>query len=120
MPKTTTIGKYDIDIESIQNKIQQVKNDLSGSDMKSFIPKTLLKDMDDLQKKLEKLRKTSPVSTSSHKDVEKFLKEWERVSVEIDDLDSKMMILDKALDEKENGEFSDKISSMDFITYYKK
>lgn len=90
MPKTTTIGKYDIDIESIQNKIQQVKNDLSDSDMKSFIPKTLLKDMDDLQKKLEKLRKTSPVSTSSHKDVEKFLKEWERVSVEIDDLDSKM------------------------------
>ena len=90
MPKTTTIGKYDIDIESIQNKIQQVKNDLSDSDMKSFIPKTLLKDMDDLQKKLEKLRKTSPVSTSSHKDVEKFLKEWERVSVEIDDLDSKI------------------------------
>ena len=38
----------------------------------------------------------------------------------IDDLDSKMMILDKALDGKENGEFSDKISSMDFITYYKK
>lgn len=88
--KTTTIGKYDIDIENIQKKIQQVQDDLSGSEMKSFIPKTLLKDMDDLQKKLEKFRKTSPVSTSTHKDIEKFLKEWERVSVELDDLDSKM------------------------------
>lgn len=90
MPKNITIAKYDIDIENIQKKIQQVQNDLSGSEMKSFIPKTLLKDMDDLQKKLEKFRKTSPVSTSSHKDIEKFLKEWERVSVELDDLDSKM------------------------------
>ena len=88
--KTTTIGKYDIDIENIQKKIQQVQDDLSGSEMKSFIPKTLLKDMDDLQKKLEKFRKTSPVSTSTHKDIEKFLKDWERVSVELDDLDSKM------------------------------
>ena len=90
MPKNITIAKYDIDIENIQKKIQQVQDDLSGSEMESFIPKTLLKDMDDLQKKLEKFRKTSPVSTSTHKDIEKFLKEWERVSIELDDLDSKM------------------------------
>lgn len=90
MAKEITIAKYDIDIENIQKKIQQVQNDLSSSEMKSFIPKTILKDMDDLQKKLEKFRKTSPVSTSTHKDIEKFLKEWERVSIELDDLDSKM------------------------------
>lgn len=88
--ENVTIAKYDIDIENIQKKIQQVQNVLSGSGMKSFIPKTLLKDMGDLQERLEKFRKTSPVSTSTHKDIEKFLKEWERVSVELDDLDSKM------------------------------
>lgn len=88
--KTTTIAKYDINIKSIQEKIQQIQKELSSSNLQGFVSKGLLKDIDDLQKRLDKFRKTSPTSSSSSKDVEKYTKDWEKLSNEIAIVDSKL------------------------------
>ena len=88
--KKVTIASYDIDIEKIQDKIRSLQEELSGSAMKNFVPKTVLKDMEELQKKLDVFRKTSPTSNSTNKEILKFLQSWEKIENEIDLVDSKL------------------------------
>ena len=88
--QTTTIAKYDIDIEKISSKLKKMQEEFSSVEMKNFVPKSLLKDVELLQKKLENFQKTSPTSSSSNKDIIKFTQSWEKLTNEIDVIESKM------------------------------
>lgn len=91
MPKTTTIGKYDVDISSVLEKVQKVKDSMKqGTDLGISVPKSLLKDLDQLEAKLEKLQKSKPQKNASSKELGKFNSALQPIDAEIDDIVSKM------------------------------
>ena len=65
MAKKITVASYDIDIESISNKITQIKNELSGKDLGSGLSKKLTKELVSLEKELASLEKSTPGSGAS-------------------------------------------------------
>lgn len=91
MPKTTTIGKYDVDISSVLEKVQKVKDSMKqGTDLGISIPKSLLKELDQLEAKLEKLQKSRPQNNATSKEIEKFRMAFSSVDTDINDIVSKM------------------------------
>ena len=91
MPKTTTIGKYDVDISSVLEKVQKVKDSMKqGTDLGISVPKSLLKELDQLEAKLEKLQKSRPQNNAKSKEIEKFRMAFSSVDTDINDIVSKM------------------------------
>lgn len=115
MAKKITIASYDIDINGISKKIEELKKDLKSPDLGEGLSKTLTNQISKLEIELQKLEKNMPGAGASDAQIKRYQKSIEGVRIHMHALTDSMQafqVSDKYIEENVKGlqDYIDKLT----------